>query len=252
MNANSSTIGGQNEQTNKDGVLPVVIRQLLLVEENVEMFGLSYALIETVALVRGIEYSATKITYHLEDHSGQIDAHYWLEGDDQANHPQLTVNCYARLVGSLRVSSESKVIVVYHAEEVLDPNVVTSHLLEVMYVRYKAEAYKKRGVRSTYSTVGGTAMDTSEPVRVGANAVSGGGGGGFGGDSTNPYALSPKNLLIFNAIKDEGGSIGMGRKQLEQKFSHMSKEEIAASLDFMVNEGIVYTSIDPDHYLPVE
>lgn len=221
---------------------------MLLTEDHVELFGISYALIETVALVRGIDYSATKITYHLEDHTGQIDAHFWLEGDDQVNQPQITVNCYARIVGSLRTSTETRVIIVYHLEEVVDPNVVTTHLLEVLHVRFKAEAYKKRGVRSTITGFKGEAMDTTEPTRPG-----GGGGADHGvADTSNPYALNPKNLMIYNAIKERSDSLGVNRRELENKFSHMSKEEMAGALEFMVTEGIIYTTVDADHYLTVE
>lgn len=226
-------------------MFPCVIRQLLLVEDSIELFGISYALIETVALVRGIDYSATKITYHLEDHTGQIDAHFWLEGDDQVNQPQITTNCYARVVGSLRTSSENKVILVYHLEEVVDPNVVTTHLLEVLHVRFKAEAYKKRGVRSTLTTFKGDAMDTSEAPR------SGGVDHGVA-DTTNPYALNPKNLMIYNAIKERSDSLGVNKRELKNKFTHMSNEELDNALDFMVQEGIIYTTVDADHYLTVE
>lgn len=246
FNANSSTVGGQGEQINKDGVLPVVLRQLQMVEENVEMFGLNYALIEIVALVRGVEYSSTKVTYNLEDHTGQIDAFFWIEENDQVNQPQLATNCYARIVGSLRTSGESKVVIVYHAEEVTDPNVVTAHNLEVLYVRFKAEAYKKRGVRATYNnTFGGVAIINPSTHEQPSSTT------GFDNQS-NSYGLNPKHLLIYKLIKENGGSTGLNRKELERKCSHISKTEMEAALEFMVTEGIIYTTIDADHYLSVE
>lgn len=241
FNANT-TVGGQSEP-NKEGVLPVVIRQLLLADEGVEMYGRAFAMINTVVIVRKIDFTSTKITYTLEDHTGQIDAHFWLEGDDTSNQPNMTLNCYARIIGSLRNVGDTKAVVIYHAEEILDPNEVTAHMLEVLHSRFKAEAYQKNGVRNVLATsaFGGSQMNAAEPT-VKAE----------GQTQPNPYGLAGQNLAMFVAIRQNGGSIGMGRKELEQKFSHLSKQDIANALDHMVNEGMIYTTVDADHFLTVE
>lgn len=55
------------------GTLPVLIKQILNQKDDVvNMWGLEYKLINTIAVVRNIEHSSTKVTYSLEDLTGAL------------------------------------------------------------------------------------------------------------------------------------------------------------------------------------
>lgn len=97
-----------------------------------------------MGLVRNIEHSSTKITYRIEDHTGQIDAYLWLEEEARKQKiPQVMLNCYLRVHGSIRVSGGVKSIMIFNMAQVKSANEVTTHLLEVLTARYKSEKYSK-------------------------------------------------------------------------------------------------------------
>lgn len=103
------------------------------------MWGMTFNMVTIVGIVRHMETSSTKITYTLEDHTGQIEAHYWLEEDNPSKSPDVMVNCYARIYGSLRQHSGKKTVMIFRMFSLSGANELTTHLLEVYTARYKAE-----------------------------------------------------------------------------------------------------------------
>lgn len=107
------------------------------------MWGMTFGMISTVAIVRNIESASTRLTYLLEDFSGQITAHLWVDEDDTSKSPDIMVNSYARVYGTLRKFDGKKTIMIFKMFQVGSINEVTTHFLEVLNARYKAEQYSK-------------------------------------------------------------------------------------------------------------
>ncbi|EDW77878.1 uncharacterized protein Dwil_GK24313 [Drosophila willistoni] len=226
----TQTAGAASEQKG-EGILPMLIKQILLLPEgNIELFGMHYAMTTVVAIVRNIETSSTKITYTLEDHTGRLDAHYWLEEGDAHKAPDVMLNNYVRVYGTTRSQGGQKTLMVFKALPVLDPNEVTTHLLEVLNARYKAEAYQEKGGSSGHQN--STMPDFSASQ---SNALVNG--------------LDAKQQAVFQAIKSNVSEEGIGRKELKGKFSHISDSELNNILEFMISEGHIYSSIDADHFI---
>lgn len=74
---------------------------------------------------------------------GQIDAHLWLEEGETLNMPLVMLNSYARVVGSIRNQGGTKTIMIFKIDPIRSINEVTTHLLEVLDARFKAEEYSK-------------------------------------------------------------------------------------------------------------
>lgn len=97
-----------------------------------------------LGIVRDIDHSSTKITYKIEDHTGQIDAYLWLEEESRKQKvPQVMLNNYLRVHGSIRITAGVKSVMIFNMAPVKSANEVTTHLLEVLTARYKAEKYSK-------------------------------------------------------------------------------------------------------------
>lgn len=179
---------------------------------------MSFGMITVVGIVRNIEHSSTKITYTLEDYTGQIDAHLWLEEGDIANIPPLLLNTYARVHGSIRNQGGTKAIMLFKIEQLESINGLTSHLLEVLNTRFMAEEYSKSVESSTVS------VGSVDLANRNAN-------GGFGinnnfESNTEPSGLKGKQLLVFEAVKNYKGDTGISMMELQSKFSHISSSEL--------------------------
>lgn len=232
----NTTAGGASQENKAEGVLPLTIRQIQeSSEDGMQLFGIHYSMVTFVAIVRSVDHSSTKITYRLEDHTGQVDAHLWLEEGDTKNTPGVAENGYARVVGSVRNQGGSKAVMIFKIDIVTSPNDVTTHLLEVLNARYKGEEYSKSGGGAGSSGTKDTASS-----------------GGFMETDNNTMGLSGKNQVVYKAIKSHMSDIGISRQELQQKFPHISASEMQSITDYMTQEGLIYTSVDSDHFLCVD
>lgn len=232
FNATQTATAGATKDASGEGIISLLVKQVLdSPEGNFKMFDVTYALVCAVGIVRNIETSSTKITYSLEDHTGRIDAHYWLEEGDAINAPDVMINNYVKIYGSVRSQAGQRVLMIFKLLNVLDPNEVCTHVLEALHSRYKAEEYHVKGDTSSSSTAGMTSGLTSSQ----GNAIVAG--------------LDSKQLAVFQAIKSTKSEEGIHRSELKSKFSHISPSEMNNILDFMISEGHIYSSIDADHFI---
>ncbi|CRK86968.1 CLUMA_CG000783, isoform A [Clunio marinus] len=231
--------GGEDKQENKtEGTLPVLIKEVLLQKEDIcKMWGLEYKMITLVALVRNIEHASTKITYSLEDFTGSINAHLWVEEGDAPSSAAIMLGTYARIVGSVRQQGDMKSIIIYKIQPVKGVNEVNTHYFEAINARYQSEEYYRGGIPMKSENGSTVKMETT------ANY-----------DDVNSSQAGPqgKELVIFNAIQESGrihSDVGISRQELCRKFPHISEKEMTSLLTNMSSDGHIYTSIDHDHFL---
>lgn len=205
----------------------MVIKQVLDLTDNaIKLYGLTIGMCSIVAIVRTIDHSSTKITYRLEDLTGQIDAHLWLEdGADNFGGPPVVVNTYCRIYGSVRSQNNGKTIMLFKLEPVSSVNEVTTHLLEVLHARYMSEKFTSDSM-SEYG--GAEAGNAALANGFGGLAVNGAGSGA--GTSTTAVnsatGLKGKDLAVFEAVKKNGTDKGISMDELLRKFSHISESEM--------------------------
>ncbi len=192
------------------------------------MFDITCKLVKLIALVRNIEHSSTKITYRLEDFTGQIDGNVWLDEEDTLKNPQIMLNNYAEVIGSVRTTNGVKNIMIFKISSVTTVNEVNTHWLEVLGNRYMAEEYCKVILFINFNIrffnffllkkgAGNVAFNPSS-TNTGGNA-----GGTMNFDDTG---LKGKPLTIYLAIKECKDDIGISRSDLRQKFSHFSETDM--------------------------
>ncbi|XP_061402903.1 replication protein A 32 kDa subunit [Musca vetustissima] len=236
FNATQTNDGAASEKK-AEGIAPVLIKQILNSPEgNFQMFDMSFSMVCIKGIVRNVDTSSTKITYTLEDSTGRIEAHYWLEEGDTSKAPNVMLNKYATVYGSVRSQGGQKTLMVFKMLPVNDPNEVVTHILEMLNARYKSEEFSTKG--SNFDFNGGAKASND--------------GGSFGIQSGNDLGLEGKNLAIFKAIKEHISNDGISRSELKRKFTQMKEAELNGILDFLISEGHIYSSIDTDHFLSTE
>lgn len=192
------------------GVAPLLIKQVInMPDKGAILFGQQFGIVSLVAIVRNIEHSSTKITYTVEDSTGRIDAHLWLEEGDTMNSPTVLLNTYARVFGSVRTQGGGKTIMIFKIEPLESLNGLTTHLLEVLNTRYGVEDIANNGVRLNNTKVnngnGGQQQQQQQAVDNG---------------------LQGKEKLIYEAVKAYKGDQGMSVQDLQAKFSHISASDL--------------------------
>jgi len=228
---------GVVNESKPEGIVPMVIQQIHdCPESGLRLYEMVFGTVQIVAIVRGIDHSSTKITYVLEDHTGRIDAHTWLEEGDQADkNPHIVINTYAKVFGSVRNQGGTKTLIIFKIDPVTSPNEVTTHLLEVLNARFSAEHYANK---KKTEVEGDLRMETDRNQSV-HNAQNG---------NQHPLGLQGKELMVYQAIQSNKSEAGISFGELEQKFRHIPSKELRDIVEFMTQEGMCYTSVDVDHF----
>lgn len=212
----------------------MVIKQILdCPDSGLRLYDMVFGTVQLVAIVRNIEHTTTKITYLLEDHTGQIEAHTWLEEGDASKSARIVPNTYATVFGSVRNQGGTKTLIIFKIESVKSPNVITTHLLDVLNVRFSAEQYAAK--KSTEVDAHFHEMETARPATKTA-------------DGQHPLGLSGKELAIYQAVQNNTSESGISFGELERKFSHIPTNELRTVVEMMTQEGMCYTSIDANHF----
>lgn len=180
---------------------------------------MAFGMVSIVGIVRNVEHSSTKVTVTLEDHSGQIDAHLWLEDGDQANMPTILLNTYARVFGSIRNQGGTKALMLFRIEALQSINELTTHLLEVLNARYMAEDFANNAGGGS----GGGYNSNTYQSTSNFNSDTGLSGAANNGNS---LGLTGKQLMIYKAVKENNQEQGISKQELHKKFNHIPLSEL--------------------------
>ena len=169
---------------------------------------------------------------------GKINAHYWIDEEETMGTSNIMLNSYARVVGALRSQGDSKSIMIYKIHPVSGINEVNTHYIEVVNARFQAESFAN--VDGKPMNGHAQKMEVDGPQQTPAVT----------GDS-GLEGLNAKEKVVFKMIQGalaDQSETGYGRDEIIARFPHFSKDEINAMLGKMTFEGLIYTTVDNDHF----
>lgn len=222
-------------------VMPVTVKQLLnCQEESFELEGFVAHLVTIVGITKAVDVTPAKMSLYIDDQTGTIECVSYI-GTDEEDHSHVTMlskGSYARVIGAFRSMKGIKYLLIYKCHALTDLNELTCHLLEVIRTGQKMKQIgSAKASEQVTDTLGSTFR--SSMIKPSENDACGGGIPGF---SRN------QNLIhrILASCKNESG---MHKDQVYAAAkSTMTLKEVLEGLDFLSNEGHVFSTIDDDHY----
>ncbi|XP_025830801.1 replication protein A 32 kDa subunit isoform X2 [Agrilus planipennis] len=233
---NGKSLGARRLQN----TVPVCIRQILdQPGEEFKLFGMSAQILCVVGILKEFEVQATKATYEIEDHTGNISAIWWLENDANStpNLPAVKEGCYVKVFGSLKNRDGMKSLMVLRMFPLDTINEITTHLLEVIGARLEAEVGGKANTLAR--------INANNPGAELANSMA------FINDVDmlpKAVGLTALQTKIFNIIIPVTAAQGISRDAVLMKFPPNQHRDVNDALDFLVNEGHAYSTVDNDHF----
>jgi len=204
-----------------------------------------------VAKVIQVQELSTKCVYLVTDYTGEsLEVQLWKSGvgagDEsggdrhQQSMPTIIEDTYVRISGQPRFQPTLPMfIVAFKMIPITDYNEITVHLLEVMYTSLVLEKRKK----------------DVQAGRVAPAVVGSMTGGGFGaqsggqaGQQLRAPGMNEGQRIVLATIKSCTSPEGIGLQQIIDSNRSLSKDVIKKVVDFLANEGHVYTTIDDEHY----
>jgi len=247
MNSTTSSPGGNTgsgggKAKARQNVVPVMIGQILSsTDEEFTVEGLTVGMVILVGKVNSMEKAATKTVYHLEDDSGQVEVVQWV--DEEARQEEHGEGSNVKVVGSIRSQGEKKHVMAFKISSVTSQAEMDGHLLSVELSRIKIRQLQEK----INGQVSGGGMGGGL-----SNSMMGGGLGSMPiiSMSSSNQSFGNKNYdLVYGLIKGSMEEQGLNKDSImNQCQGKLKKNEMEAALEFLSNEGHIYSTIDEDHF----
>lgn len=201
--------------------------------------GRSLHHVKIVGAIREKMDNSTNVLYTIEDGTGLLDVKQWADVNDCSflleQREKLTETKYVSVIGSVKDFDGKKTVVADSIREV-EPNELTHHMLEVVYI---AETYK-RGQTAGPSGIGfGTNVPSfGVPLQQQTSNTNGGG-------------LKDDVIAYMKDHPDDNnGGNGANYHLMCQSLNKYDASDIRRMLDELSAEGLIYSTIDENNFAP--
>lgn len=192
-----------------------------------------------VAAVRSFEDMSTNIEYEVEDGTGMIKVKEWLddlkENSKTAEMRDLTKkeHVYIKVTGQLKDFNGHKQVVADSIRPLSTGNELAHHMLDVVYTE---QQHRKKQQQPSFTA--GFGQPAGRPLHhhQAANGQHGGGGG-----------IRDKVMEIMREASNP--EMGVSMTACAQMLSgSYDASAIREAFDMLAQEGLIYSTIDEEHY----
>lgn len=219
-------------------VVPCTISQLLsatLVDETFRIGNVEISQVVIIGIIRHAEKAPTNIVYKIDDMTAApMDVRQWVDTDDgSGENTVVPPETYVKVAGHLRSFQNKKSLVAFRIIPLDDMNEFTAHILEVV------NAHMMLARANSQPSVGRAPINNPGMAEA----------GNFGGNSFIPAnGLTVAQNQVLNLIKACPRPEGLNFHDLKNQLPHMTIASIKQAVDFLSNEGHIYSTVDDDHF----
>ena len=257
FNSTFSSPGGGSKEVKRNlikHIVPVtaqIISQCQQVENENSVFEYSnmrFHQVCFIGLIRSVIKKATDITYMVDDMTSE-EISVRLQNDDDGDmetedapkkeQVQFIENQYVKVFGIIKFLQGQKNVQAFRIMPIKELNEVTHHMLDCMSAMiYYTQ--KEGGGGSGF----GSESTSHNPLKN-ANLN---GGSGYQDNSSNMSGLSGLHQAVNSFVKQAKTSEGWHLSEIIKYFKGHSEGKIKEAIEFLSNEGHIYSTIDDEHF----
>lgn len=241
--------GGEKKgRTRATQIIPCTVSQLMSASQVDEAFRVGeveVTQVTIVGIIRSTDKSMTNIQYKVDDMTGApMDVKQWVDTEDPSvDSTVLPPGTYVKVSGNLRSFQNHRSVVAFSVRPLEDMNEITSHILEVVH------AHMALSKPQTMPGISGGMAPNSMPMLRQSTGIT---GGSYAGTNENPLmvinGLSANQNQVLSLIKGCPEPQGISIQDIKQRLSGISLAVIKQAVEFLSNEGHIFSTIDEDHY----
>ncbi|KAI9919636.1 hypothetical protein PsorP6_017725 [Peronosclerospora sorghi] len=258
----SQPSGSQSTPTKRSGatqsLVPVSVKQLQSLDtgsmddDALRLDGQELSTVKLVGLLTAFTPHSTSLRFKLDDGSGLFECQYFIASEDadasDREMNRLREGSYVRVVGKLRTFQGKMSLSCYHVAPLTDMNELTHHLVEVIYVH----CYHTKGRVASESGKTDVAMTSwTTPVKADSGkAWNQPSAGRYPGEMDMlDSSFSPEQQAILNVLGTCTSDHGLKIDQIYADLrGQVTEAQLRSALNYLTNEGHVYSTIDEDHF----
>ncbi|XP_037532774.1 replication protein A 32 kDa subunit [Nematolebias whitei] len=226
-------------------IIPCTVSQLMTASQADESFrvgDVEVSQVTIVGIIRSTDKSMTNIQYKIDDMTcAPMDVKQWVDTEDPSvDSTVLPPGAYVKVAGSLRSFQNHRSVVAFSVKPLEDMNEITSHMLEVV------QAHMALSKPLSTPGAGGGTSSSATPLSRGQIAV-------LRGNYSGPNSMVINGLnahqdQVLNLIRSSSDSQGISIYDLKQRLGVISLPMIKQAVEFLSNEGHIFSTIDEDHF----
>ncbi|XP_003977145.2 replication protein A 32 kDa subunit [Takifugu rubripes] len=226
-------------------IIPCTVSQLMSASQADEAFkvgDVEVVQITLVGVIRSTDKSMTNIQYKVDDMTAApMDVKQWVDTEDpNVDSTVLPPDTYVKVSGNLRSFQNHRSVVAFSVRPLEDMNEITSHMLEVV------QAHMILGTPKSMGSGGGRVNSNSTQMpRTNTETL---GGSYTGVDMMANNGLSANQNQVLSLIRSCPYPQGISIQELKQRLSGIGLSVIKQVVEFLSNEGHIFSTIDEDHY----
>lgn len=203
-----------------------------------------------MGVVREVENRTTKKVYKIEDHTGLMDVTHWVDDDGpDAADDEAREGLYVKAVGQMKTFNGIRSINAFQVKPVKSSDVITQHLLECMLTHMQ----NTKGPTVNPAAAGGGAMAPMGGVQQAGRPMVGGDQQYGGSFQAAPVAQeqtgNTDQQMVLTCIQQATDESGISVQDITGQLGGRVKETaIREAIEWLSNEGHVYSTIDDDHF----
>ncbi|XP_061675301.1 replication protein A 32 kDa subunit isoform X2 [Syngnathoides biaculeatus] len=235
--------GGEKKgRTRVSQIIPCTVSQLMSATQSDEAFQIGdveVAQVTLVGIIRSTDKSMTNIQYKVDDMTcAPMDVKQWVDTEDlNVDSSVLPPGTYVKVSGNIRSFQNNRSVVAFSVRPLEDMNEITSHMLEVVQAHMVLS-----NPQASVQRAGTMSSNTSSMSRPGVDT------GYMGARNMADNGLSSAQNQVLSLIKGCMDTQGIGLQELKMRLSSLSMMAIKQAVEFLSNEGHIFSTIDEDHF----
>ena len=256
----------QKGSREKQSLFPVTISQLFnaesLSDDSFAIDNSPLSNVKIIGMIMKLEYHSTSLSIIVNDGSGEMEIKVFLHGDDEsetAKYDFAREGIYVVVIGTLRSFHEKRNMSAYSITPMENYHQLVYHQLEVIntHLMHTQGRMQENG--------GTNAMGFSTPMKNSGSKNS------LFATPTNQFSgmvmktpiqggmngmeneVNAHQQLVLNALGTSSSETGVAMSDISNALKgQLSEGDIRGALNYLVNEGHVYSTIDEDHFKRTE
>jgi len=221
-----------------------------------------------MARILSVDAQSSHTSYTINDYTGTLAVKQW-HNDDQQQQPSVAEGAWVHIFGRINSFQGKCSINAFDVIPVTDFNEITHHFTEVIFAHLmNLENAKKQamGMNDSMMGMGNTSTNDMGPgygnAANGGNGGFGGNGGGFGGGNQGGFGGGNQgddrpvlHQMILKVVKSPEFAHNETGCDVQNIFKRLPNENVQAireAIDILAEEGIMYSTVDEEHYKAVE
>ncbi|CAN6325869.1 unnamed protein product [Urochloa humidicola] len=210
--------------------------------------GVETANIRLVGMINGNLERTTDVSFTLDDGTGRLDFIRWVnDASDSSETAAVQNGVYVSVTGSIKGLQERKRATAFSIRPITDFNEVTLHFIQCVRMHIENTELKvgspARTSSSVVASVSNGISESSTPTSLKSNPAPMT-SGASGSEETD---LNTQVLNIFREPENIESEHGVHIDEIVKRFK-FSEKKIKDAIEFNVDAGNIYSTIDDFHY----